>query len=171
MAPKKKILFVCLGNICRSPMAEGIFLHLLAERGLIAGYEVDSAGTGDWHCGEPPDARALLTASRRGVHLPSVCRQVQGPDFAAFDLILAMDRANRDVLLSRCPARFRHKIRLMRAFDPKATPGADPEVPDPYFGDADGFEKVFDMLHRSCGSLIERLEGGYLDQDPARPGP
>lgn len=170
MAPKK-ILFVCLGNICRSPMAEGIFLHLLAERGLEAGYEADSAGTGDWHCGERPDGRALETASRRGVSLPSICRQVRGPDFSAFDLILAMDRANRDVLLSRCPARFRHKIRLMRDFDPKAPPGSEPEVPDPYYGGAGGFETVFDMLHRSCGRLIERLEDGCLDPDPDRPEP
>jgi protein-tyrosine phosphatase len=153
----KKILFVCLGNICRSPLAEGIFLHLLKERGLARGYSVDSAGTGGWHVGEPPDERALAAAARRGVPLACTGRQVHPKDFRDFDHILAMDKTNRDALLALCPPAERSKVRLMRDYDPHA-PGAD--VPDPYYGDAGGFDAVFDMLHRSCGRLIDELEGG-----------
>jgi protein-tyrosine phosphatase len=158
----RRILFVCLGNICRSPMAEGIFLHLARERGLAHAFLVDSAGTGDWHCGEPPDPRALAAAARRGVHLPSVCRQVRGDDFRDFDLILAMDRSNRDFLLAKCPAPLRHRIRLMRDFDPRTVPGAEPEVPDPYHGGPEGFDRVFDMLRRSCDALLDSLEADGL---------
>lgn len=153
-----RILFVCLGNICRSPMAEGIFLHLVQERGLADRYAADSAGTGNSHCGEEPDDRASEAAARHGVDLPSICHQVRSADFRDFDLILAMDRANRDQLLSKSPARERHKIRLMRDYDPKTSPEAEPEVPDPYFGDEGGFDRVFDMLYRTCGNLLDRLE-------------
>ena len=155
---QRRILFVCLGNICRSPLAEGIFLHLAETRGLGEKYSADSAGTGNWHAGDPPDSRAMETAARRGVHLPSICRQVRKSDFKEFDLILPMDRSNRDNLLDMCPAPLRGKIRLMRDFDPKTTPEAEPEVPDPYYGDESGFDRVFDMLHRSCDALLDRLE-------------
>ena len=139
-------------------MAEGIFLHIAKARGLDGRYSADSAGTGNWHCGEPPDARALEAAGRRGVSLPSICRQVRSADFREFDLILPMDRANRDELLSKCPAVQRHKIKLLRDFDPKTSMEAEPEVPDPYFGDESGFDRVFDMLYRSCEGLMESLE-------------
>lgn len=158
----RRILFVCLGNICRSPMAEGIFLHLVERRGLSHAYRADSAGTGDWHCGAPPDSRALATAARRGVHLPSVCRQIRDEDFRDFHLILAMDRSNRKLLLAQCPAPLRAKIRLMREFDPAAAPGEEAEVPDPYYGGPEGFDRVFDMLHRSCGALLDSLEADGL---------
>lgn len=157
-----RLLFVCLGNICRSPLAEGIFLHLAKERGLPHAFHADSAGTGDWHCGEPPDPRALAVAARRGVHLPSVCRQIRSDDFQGFDLILAMDRSNRDLLLAKCPEPLRHRIRLMRDFDPQTSPEAEPEVPDPYYGGPEGFDRVFDMLHRSCDALLDSLEAGGL---------
>jgi protein-tyrosine phosphatase len=121
-------------------------------------FSADSAGMGDWHCGEPPDPRASTVAARHGVHLPSICRQVSVEDFGEFDLILAMDRSNRDALLARCPASLRHKVRLMRDFDPETTPEAHPEVPDPYHGNEQGFERVFAMLHRSCTALLDRLE-------------
>jgi protein-tyrosine phosphatase len=160
-----RILFVCLGNICRSPLAEGIFLHLVQERELLGRYLAESAGIGDWHCGEPPDPRARAAAERRGVRLLSVCRQVQAGDFGTFDLILPMDRSNREQLLARSPVPHRGKIRLMREFDPEAAPGSHPEVPDPYHGDAGGFDRVFEMLHRSCGALLDRLES-----DPAALG-
>lgn len=153
-----RILFVCLGNICRSPLAEGVFLHLVQSRGLQGRYLADSAGTGDWHCGNPPDSRATETAAKRGVHLPSICRQVRPEDFIAFDLILPMDRSNRDNLLAMCPDYFRHKIRLMRDFDPMTRPETEPEVPDPYYGDERGFDRVFEMLHRSCDALLDHLE-------------
>lgn len=156
----RKILFVCLGNICRSPMAEGIFLHLCRERGLQDRYRADSAGTGDWHCGEPADARALAAAARRGVRLPSVCRQVKAADFAEFDLILPMDRDNRKALLGMCPPGLAGRIRLMREFDVPGT--GEAEVPDPYFGGPEGFDAVFEMLHRCCGRLLDAFESGLL---------
>lgn len=164
-----RTLFVCLGNICRSPLAEGIYLHLIRERGWEHRFHADSAGMGSWHCGEPPDPRALETASRRGIHLPSVCRQVARDDFEEFDLILAMDRSNRDALLSLCPAPWRGKIRLMRDFDPETRPEAQPEVPDPYHGNAQGFDRVFDMLDRSCRALLARLDEGHPERKPGRP--
>lgn len=166
-----RLLFVCLGNICRSPLAEGIFLHLVQERELLGRYQAESAGIGNWHCGEPPDSRAIAAAKMRGVHLLSVCRQVQGADFKDFDLILPMDRSNRDQLMAKCPAPLRRKIVLMRDFDPETTPDTEPEVPDPYYGDARGFDRVFEMLHRSCGSLLDRLESGGLATVAAGKGP
>lgn len=151
-------------------MAEGIFLHLCRERGLQDRYSADSAGTGDWHCGEPADARALAAAAKRGVRLPSVCRQVKASDFAEFDLILPMDRANRKALLEICPPGLAGKIRLMREFEVPGigedeasggyeVPGGH-EVPDPYFGGSEGFDTVFEMLHRCCGRLLDSLENG-----------
>jgi protein-tyrosine phosphatase len=153
--PQKKILFVCLGNICRSPLAEGIFLHLLRERGLEKNYVVDSAGTGDWHVGGPPDERASAAARKRGVHLPSICRQVRKEDFEDFDLIIAMDKSNRDNLLAMSPPGARGKVKLMCAFDAK---DRDADVPDPYHGDAAAFDSVFALLHRCCTRLLDSLE-------------
>ena len=162
-------LFVCLGNICRSPLAEGIYLHLIRERGWEHRFHADSAGMGNWHCGQSADPRALETASRRGVHLPSVCRQVAVEDFETFDLVLAMDRSNRDALLALCPAPLRGKVRLMREFDPEAAPGSEPEVPDPYFGNAQGFDRVFEMLDRSCRALLASLDREHPEPKPAKP--
>ena len=155
-----KILFVCLGNICRSPLAEGLFIHLCRERGLDGLYQADSAGTGDWHCGEPPDPRATAAAKKRGVHLPSICRQVKQGDFGEFDVILAMDRNNRRDLESICPPRLKGRIRLMREFDPEK--GASPDVPDPYYGGPYEFDAVYEMLHRCCSRLLDALENGSL---------
>ncbi len=132
-------------------MAEGIFLHLAHEKGLANRFVVDSAGTGAWHVGKRPDARALVTAKRFGIELPSIGRQVSPSDFEAFDLILAMDRSNRDDLLSLGAV----NVRLMRSFD--ATLEGEHDVPDPYYGDGDGFVKVYEMLTRSCEGLIEHL--------------
>jgi protein-tyrosine phosphatase len=159
---RKKILFVCLGNICRSPLAEGIFIHLCRERGVEKSYVVDSAGTGDWHVGQPPDTRALAAAKRQGVHLPSICRQVDKTDFAEHDLILAMDNNNLRALLALCPPEERGKIRLMRSFD---AADRDEDVPDPYYGDARGFDEVFALLHRCCGRLLDELEAGRDGND------
>jgi protein-tyrosine phosphatase len=153
-----KVLFVCLGNICRSPIAEGVFLHLVKARGRENRYLADSAGTGDWHRGLPPDARAITVAAKRGVLLPSLCRQVLKSDFQDFDLVLAMDRNNHRDLTALCPPALRGKIRLMRDFDTPEHAGED--VPDPYYGGPYEFETVYEMLHRCCSALIETLENG-----------
>jgi protein-tyrosine phosphatase len=151
-----KILFVCLGNICRSPMAEGIFAHLVRERGWEGRYRIDSAGTGDWHVGQPPDRRAIAAAQKRGVPLPSVCRQVRRSDFGEFDLIVAMDRNNRRDLEALAPEGLRHKIRLMRDFEPADGRGGD--VPDPYYGGPYEFDSVYEMLRRCCERMLDELE-------------
>lgn len=159
----KRVLFVCLGNICRSPMAEGIFAHLVRERGLAEAYRIDSAGTGDWHVGQPPDRRAIAAAQKRGVALPSIGRQVRRGDFAEFDLILAMDRNNRRDLEAMAPAGQSGKIRLMRDFEAAEERGGD--VPDPYYGGPYEFDVVYEMLRRCCERLLDDLEGA------APPGP
>jgi protein-tyrosine phosphatase len=154
-----RILFVCLGNICRSPLAEGVFRHLAAEAGMAERIQVDSAGTGAWHVGEPPDRRSLTVARKNGVGLDGRARQVEGEDFALFDLVVAMDRDNLRQLESlRDRAGGAAPVRLLREFDPEA--GGDLEVPDPYYGGPDGFDRVYEMVHRSCRALLEALEAG-----------
>jgi len=153
----RAILFVCLGNICRSPLAEGLFVHLAQRRG-VDGLTVDSAGTGHWHVGERPDRRAQATADRYGIALPSVARQVDpGSDFARFGLIVPMDASNhRDLLRLGCPA---GRLRRMRAFDPAHAHDPDnaPDVPDPYWGGEGGFDEVYHMLTRACEGLLDTL--------------
>jgi protein-tyrosine phosphatase len=148
-----RILFVCMGNICRSPTAEGVMRHLLVQEGLQAEIEVDSAGTGAWHAGEAADPRARATAERRGVRLDSLARQVVRDDFARFDYLVAMDRDNQRELerLAPDPAA-REKIHLLRAFDAASPAGA--AVPDPYFGGDDGFDEVFDICEAGCRGLL-----------------
>jgi protein-tyrosine phosphatase len=151
-----RILFVCLGNICRSPTAEGVMRALVRDAGLEKQIELDSAGTGSWHVGEPPDARATQTARRRGIAIEGAARQVQPSDFEEFDLILAMDSANLRNLRRLAPAApTRAQVRLLREFDPAA--GEDLDVPDPYYGGAEGFDRVLDLVHSACASLLEHL--------------
>ncbi|MFO0875315.1 MAG: low molecular weight protein-tyrosine-phosphatase [Phycisphaerales bacterium] len=146
------VLFVCMGNICRSPIAEGVFLHVLRQRGLEDRCHVDSAGTGDWHAGERPDHRAIETAERHGIHLPSVARAVTRDDFDRFDHLICMDRLNARELLARgAPPK---KVRLLLDFD--QTIGHD-ELPDPYYGDVAGFELVFTLCERACTAVADRL--------------
>ncbi|MEM6263675.1 MAG: low molecular weight protein-tyrosine-phosphatase [Bacteroidota bacterium] len=151
-----RILFVCLGNICRSPMAEGLFLHLIKEKGLENEFVVDSAGTGGWHAGERADPRMRKTAAKHGVELPSRARKVELADFENFDYILAMDRSNyRDLKnLQQQVANSTAQVYLMRHFDPQAP---DTDVPDPYYGGAEGFENVYQMLDRSVAELLEEI--------------
>lgn len=150
-----RVLFVCLGNICRSPLAEGVFRELVRERGLEHRYEVDSAGTGAWHVGEPADPRSRAVAEKHGIALHSRGRQVSEEDFRTFDVIIAMDRENQSNL-ERIRNGGPSRLHLLREFDPEAGDGA--EVPDPYYGGDGGFDRVFDMVHRSCVELLEALE-------------
>ncbi|GIK20189.1 MAG: low molecular weight phosphotyrosine protein phosphatase [Leptolyngbya sp. PLA2] len=156
--PPRSLLFVCLGNICRSPLAEGIFLHLAHARGLRDRFEVDSCGTGAWHVGERPDARAAAVARANGVKLVSIARRLDPrTDFQRFELILPMDRSNRDHLLDAGAPETR--VRLVRSFDPSlhGAPECELDVPDPYYGGPDGFQHVYDMLTRSCHGLLDRI--------------
>ena len=154
------VLFVCLGNICRSPLAEGIFAALAKERGLEGEFHVDSAGTAAYHSGEPADSRSAAVAAAHGVRLTGVARQVTPRDFERFDVIVAMDRSNR-----RSLERLRRRggpadIVMMRDYDPGAR---DPDVPDPYYGGPAGFERVFRILERACNSLLDELAGRARD--------
>ena len=152
-----RILFVCLGNICRSPLAEGVFKSLLRARSLTEHYRVDSAGTGAWHVGEGPDRRATEVARRHGVTLEGRARQVAAPDFVDFDYLVAMDRQNLSELSTLTRRRgSRARLHLLREFDPD--PG-DRQVPDPYYGGTDGFETVYAILARSCTALLDHVEG------------
>ncbi len=156
--PPRSLLFVCLGNICRSPLAEGIFLHLADARGLRERFEVDSCGTGAWHVGERPDPRAADVAQANGLRLVSIARQIDPRrDFDRFELILPMDRSNRDDLLDAGAPE--NRVRLVRAFDPSLQGATEREldVPDPYYGGPDGFQHVFDMLVRACEGLLDRI--------------
>ena len=144
-----RILFVCLGNICRSPTAEGVMRHLLRERGLEDEVALDSAGTGGWHIGAPPDERSAAAARRRGIALDGAARQVVAEDFARFDLLVAMDRSNRRDLLALAPdEEARAKVRLLLE---------DADVPDPYYGGPSGFDDVLDLVEDACARLLDEV--------------
>jgi low molecular weight protein-tyrosine phosphatase len=153
-----RILFVCLGNICRSPTAEGVMRALVRQAGLQDSVQLDSAGTGSWHVGSPPDPRASAAARRRGIKLGGRARQVGRSDFDDFDLLLAMDRANADALERLAPdERARRKIRLLREFDPAAPASGGLEVPDPYYGAPGAFEEVLEVVGAACAGLLEEI--------------
>jgi protein-tyrosine phosphatase len=159
VAPERvRLLFVCMGNICRSPTAEAVMARELREAGLEDRVELDSAGTGSWHVGDPPDPRSTAAAARRGVTLGGAARQVAPEDLATFDLVLAMDRQNRDALERLAPdAAARARIRLLREFDPAAVAAGDLDVPDPYYGAGDGFAQVLDVVEAGCAGLLRSL--------------
>ena len=151
-----RIMFVCMGNICRSPTAEGVMRRLLDEAGLADRVEVESAGTGGWHAGEPPDERATLAARRRGITLAGAAQQVRAADFREFDLLIAMDRGNLRELLAVAPDEdAAEKVRLLREFDPASA--GDLDVPDPYYGGDRGFETVLDLVEAACRGLLDEL--------------
>jgi protein-tyrosine phosphatase len=152
-----RLLFVCMGNICRSPTAEGVMRGLLREQGLEDAVEVDSAGTGSWHLGDPPDARATATAQARGITLAGAARQVAPADFEDYDLILAADRLNLRDLAAVTPAGAHAEVQLLRAFDPASAGAPDLDVPDPYYGGDDGFEHVLDLVEAACRGLLDAL--------------
>ncbi|NJN45840.1 MAG: low molecular weight phosphotyrosine protein phosphatase [Candidatus Competibacteraceae bacterium] len=153
---KTRVLFVCMGNICRSPVAEGLFRHLLQNAGLTEVVGVDSAGTHSYHEGAAPDERSQATASRRGVDLSTLrARRVVPEDFDLFDYVLAMDRANYQDLLSLCPrSELQDKIRLFMDYAPDRL---EREVPDPYYGGLGGFERVMDLVEEAAQGLLLQL--------------
>lgn len=154
-----KLLFVCLGNICRSPSAENIMNHLIEQAGLSDNIFCDSAGTGGYHIGSPPDRRMAAAAKRRDIILKGEARQFQKSDFENFDLILAMDRENYEDILSLDPAgKYRNKVRLMCDF---ATHHSEREVPDPYYGGPEGFDRVIDLLLDACDGLLQHVVKTY----------
>ncbi|HEX2085617.1 MAG TPA: low molecular weight protein-tyrosine-phosphatase [Solirubrobacteraceae bacterium] len=144
-----RLLFVCLGNICRSPTAEGVMRKLVREAGLEDRVEIDSAGIGGWHVGSPPDERATEAARRRGIALDGCARRISPEDFGRFDLVLAMDRENLRELRALAPdAQARGKVRLLLG---------DRDVPDPYYGGPDGFEEVLDLVEAACRELLDEV--------------
>lgn len=152
-----RLLFVCLGNICRSPIAEGVFAHIAAEAGLGHAFVVDSAGTGAWHVGNPPDPRARAAAAARGIGISHLrARQVTREDFSDFDLILAMDRDNLETLRRLAKGNPGDRAKLFLDFAPAA---GLREVPDPYYGGPQGFEEVLDLIEAASRGLLAHLAG------------
>jgi protein-tyrosine phosphatase len=150
-----RVLFVCMGNICRSPTAQGVFAHLVESQGLTSLIQIDSAGTHAYHVGEPPDVRATQAAKKRNIELGSQrARRVTGDDFLDFDYVLAMDRNNYDDLISLCPTEHQSKLYLFLEF---ATGLGEDEVPDPYYGGITGFERVLDMIELASQGLVAEI--------------
>lgn len=158
---KTKILFVCLGNIIRSPLAEHLFRHLAEQAGAGGKYEVDSAGTAGYHTGESPDARMRQVGKEYGLIYDGSARQVRRSDFEDFDLVIPMDMSNKSNLmrLTNGPEQ-EGKIHTMRSFDPEGNPTDG--VPDPYYGGIDGFHVTYRIVERSCKGLLDALESGEL---------
>lgn len=163
-----KVLFVCMGNICRSPTAEGVFRHLLRQHRLEGSIEVDSAGTHGYHVGEPPDPRTQRAAAVRGYDLSNIrARKVAPGDLEYFDLVLAMDKRNLDVLRHMCPPQFMNRLQLFMSY---ARNFDDEEVPDPYYGLGHGFDLVIDMVEDASAGLIEALQMRLAQKAPAARG-
>ncbi len=157
---KVRILFVCMGNICRSPTAEAVFRARVEKAGLAQHILIDSAGTHDYHIGNPPDARTQRTASKRGYDMSNLRgRQVEVADFARFDYVLAMDRANLSILNRFCPQDSHGHLGLFLEY---ATQHNEREVPDPYYGGADGFERVLDMIEDAAEGLLGHIRKTHL---------
>jgi len=151
---KTSVLFVCMGNICRSPTAEGVFRHHVNERGLADRIAIDSAGTHAYHVGEPPDRRAFAAAERRGISLAEInARRVSDSDYEEFDYIIAMDEDNLQRLTDQAPEEHHSKLRLFMSF----TAADITEVPDPYYGGTAGFERVLDLIEEASRGLLETL--------------
>ncbi|KAF9596991.1 hypothetical protein IFM89_014705 [Coptis chinensis] len=160
------VLFVCLGNICRSPAAEGVFTDLVQKRGLQSNFKIDSAGTIGYHEGDPADARMRGASKKRGIEITSISRPIRPSDFKDFDIILAMDRQNKDDILGALerwkfketlPSDAHKKVKLMCSYCKKHN---ETEVPDPYYGGPQGFEKVLDLLEDACESLLDSIVAG-----------
>ncbi|MCM8526926.1 MAG: low molecular weight phosphotyrosine protein phosphatase [Lentisphaeraceae bacterium] len=159
----KKIMFVCLGNICRSPIAEAVFTHLTNERGVAKKYYADSSGTSAFHVGADPDPRMAVTAEKKGIMMDHKAQQFDKSHFEKFDIIFAMDKSNYDDIISMTQnAKLRKKVHLLREFDSEAT-STQASVPDPYYrGGMSAFDDVYDIVSRSCSEVLDRLENGQL---------
>ena len=156
-----EISFVCLGNICRSPLAQGVFQDLVNQKKLEQKIIVTSAGTGGWHIGDLPDERMCRTAQSKGIQLESRARQFQSADFNRFNLVLAMDHSNLARLEEIAPSNLSpEKLMLFRSFDPECNGNQD--VPDPYYGGAKGFEEVYSMVKRTCPPLLDYIKSRFL---------
>lgn len=158
------VLFVCMGNICRSPTAHGVFRHKVREQGLSGAVEVDSAGTHNFHPNSPPDERSQAHAGKRGYDLSDLrARQIQDSDFEKFDLILVMDLDNLALLQEQCPPTHQHKVRRLTEFCVQFDSAV---VPDPYYGGTGGFEHVLDLVEDACNGLLQhvRLQANTTSQ-------
>ena len=154
------VLFVCLGNICRSPSSEGVFRQCVEESGIELDITIDSAGTADYHRGQPPDSRAIAAADKRGIDLSKLrARRVNRSDFEQYDYIIAMDRHNYDDLLYLAPADYSGVIRLFLDYTDN---WREREIPDPYYGGRDGFEIVLDMIHDASLGLLNDIKNTYI---------
>lgn len=152
---KIKVLFVCMGNICRSPTAEGVFVQLLKDKGTTERFQIDSAGTHAYHIGKQPDSRSQDTARQRGIDLSFIrARQFNDADFDNFDYILAMDEDNLTILKNACPAEHQHKVKLFLEYAPHL---GRSDVPDPYYGGQDGFNHVFDLVTDAAESFYNSV--------------
>jgi protein-tyrosine phosphatase len=161
MSDRIGVLFVCLGNICRSPLAEAVFHGVVADAGLSERFDIDSAGTSGYHAGEGADARTQAVARRRGIDIDHVARQIHASDFERFDYIVVMDRENlHKVERLRDRVAPHAAVRLLRAYDPHAD--EEQEVPDPYFGGEAGFALVQEMIERSCEALLATIRAERL---------
>lgn len=161
MSKVVEISFVCLGNICRSPLAQGVFQDLVNQKKLEQKIIVTSAGTGGWHIGDLPDERMRRTAQSKGIQLESRARQFQSADFNRFNLVLAMDHSNLARLEEIAPSNLSpEKLMLFRSFDPECNGNQD--VPDPYYGGAKGFEEVYSMVKRTCPPLLDYIKSRFL---------
>jgi protein-tyrosine phosphatase len=150
-----RVLFVCLGNICRSPLAEALFRHEVEKRGLRDRFEIDSAGTSGYHRGAPPDRRSAETARRRGIEVTGSSRQLAAADLKRFDYVIAMDAENlEEVAALHAATGGTAKVHRLREWDPSPT---SPDVPDPYYGGPRGFDDVHDIVERSCARLLDHI--------------
>jgi len=155
---KTRVLFVCMGNICRSPTAEAVFRHQVEAAGFEGEIYVDSAGTHDYHVGQPPDERAQRAAARRGYDTNGLCaRSVNERDFEIFHYILAMDRANLAILQRECPPQYSHKLGLLMQYSKRFSEEIQ-EIPDPYFGGHQGFEHVLNLVEEAGRGLLNRIQ-------------
>ena len=153
------VLFVCLGNICRSPLAEGVFRQIIEQQGLSNRISTDSAGTGGWHTGDAPDRRSIAVAAQNGIDLSKLkARQINRRDFSTFNIILGMDASNVSNIRRIAPEEARERVHLFSAL----TLGKTWDVPDPYYGDASDFERVYHMISEGCISLAERLKSSDM---------
>jgi len=163
---KQRLLFVCLGNICRSPMAEGVFRRVAEDQGVLHLFDLDSAGLGDWHIGQAPDTRAQAAARNRGIDISSQCaRQIALTDFDDFDLVLAMDGSNYQELIQAAPGAARHKIRRFLDYAPHV---GTSDVPDPFYGGREGFDHALDLIEAAARGLLAELLGN--EAKPAKRG-